>query len=91
MIYQAFILIECSVRFLGWLNLLLIRPDIQGCISINDTRWSFRCFVNHMNIGFIPSVVGCLFYLLFYHRIQSLRVEYFLAPNTLINILPNMN
>ena len=44
-----------------------------------------------MNIEFLPLAASCLFHLLFYHRIQSLRVDYFLAPNTLINTLPNRN
>ena len=36
-------------------------------------------------------MTGWLFHLLFYHRIQSLNIDYFLTPNTLINILPNRN
>ena len=44
-----------------------------------------------MNIGFLPFMVGCLFHLLFYHRIQSLKIDYFLTPNTHINALPNKN
>ena len=41
-----------------------------------------------MKIGFLPFASGCLFHLLFY---QSLRIDYFLAPNTLNNVLPNRN
>ena len=32
-----------------------------------------------------------LFYLLFYHRTQSLRIDYLLASNTLIHTLSNRN
>ena len=49
------------------------------------------CFLDHINIGFLPFAASCLFHLLFYHRIQSLRIDCFLAPNTLINMLPNRN
>ena len=31
------------------------------------------------------------FHLLFYHKTQSLGIDYFLTPNTLINTLPNRN
>ena len=46
-------------------------------------------FVDHVNINFLPYTTGCLFHLLFYHRIQSFKIDYFLAPNTLINTLTN--
>ena len=36
-------------------------------------------------------MVGCLFHLVFYHRTQSLKINYFLASNTIINMLPNRN
>ena len=84
-------LIECSIRCLGWLNLLLIRLGIQGCISRSNTPRPFRRFVNHMNVSFFPFASSCLLHLLFYHRVQSFRVNYILAPNTLINVLPNRN
>ena len=54
-------LIECSVRCLGWQNLLLIKSSIWGCISRNDTPWSFRRFVDHVNINFLSFAAGCLF------------------------------
>ena len=44
-----------------------------------------------MNIDFLPFVFSFLFHMLFYHRIQSLRINYLLAPNTFINTLPNRN
>ena len=44
-----------------------------------------------MNIGFLTFASGCLLHLLFYHRIQSLRIDYLLAANTLINALLNRN
>ena len=84
-------MIECSLRHLGWLNLLLIRLGIWGYISKSNTICPFRHFVNHMNIGFIPFVASCLLHLLFYHRIQSLRIDYFLASNTHVNTVPNRN
>jgi len=44
-----------------------------------------------MNIGFLPFMPDHLFYLLFYHRTQSLRIDYLLASNTLIHTLPSRN
>ena len=86
-----FPLIECSVRCLGWLNLLLIRSSIWGCISRNNTLWSFRRFADHVDIDFLSFIISFLFHLLFYYRIQSLKIDYFLAPNALINTLSNKN
>lgn len=44
-----------------------------------------------MNISFLPFTISYLFHLLFYHRIQSLGIDYLLTPYTLINGLPNRN
>ena len=42
-----------------------------------------------MNIDLLPFVSSCLFNLFYYHIIQNFRIDYFLALNTLTNVLPN--
>ena len=44
-----------------------------------------------MDISFLPFVADCLVHLLFYHRIQSHKIDNFLTSNTLINPFPNRN
>ena len=84
-------LVKCLRKHLGWLNQLLIGWSGWSCISKGNTSGPFRRFVDHMDISFLPFVADCLVHLLFYHRIQSHKIDNFLTSNTLINPFPNRN
>ena len=49
----------------------------------------FRCIIDHMNISFLGIVADHSLDLLFNHGTQRLRIHDLLAPNTLVNALPN--